>query len=119
MQIRKIKKYKNRKLYDLKASKYVTLSDIASMLLDGEDITISGLDGEDFTREVLFDAMASQIRGIIPADRIKALLMEYAYGELDNPAILPADNKDLMSSELSNVGSPVNAGLLDQLISAD
>jgi len=37
---RLIKRYSNRKLYDTKSSKYVTLAEIASMIKAGDDVTI-------------------------------------------------------------------------------
>lgn len=35
-----IKKYKNRKLYDTKQSKYVTLRDIVTSVASGEQVTV-------------------------------------------------------------------------------
>lgn len=45
-----IKRYPNRKLYDLDRKRYVTLDDIATMIQDGEDIKVIDHEtGEDLT----------------------------------------------------------------------
>ena len=49
-----IKKYANRRLYHTGTSTYVTLEDLARMVKDGEDFTVTDAKtGEDITRAVL------------------------------------------------------------------
>jgi polyhydroxyalkanoate synthesis repressor PhaR len=49
-----IKKYANRKLYDTRTSKYVTLDAIADLVRDGRDIRVVDRDtGNDITQVVL------------------------------------------------------------------
>lgn len=49
-----LKKYGNRRLYDTRASKYVTLEDVAAMVQDGVDLTVvDAATNEDLTRLVL------------------------------------------------------------------
>ena len=49
-----IKKYANRKLYDTRASRYVTLDDIAELVRDGHDIRVVDRDtGSDLTQVIL------------------------------------------------------------------
>ena len=49
-----IKKYANRRLYDTKASCYITQDDLFAMAKKGEDFEIVDVKtGEDLTRQVL------------------------------------------------------------------
>lgn len=55
-----IKRYSNRKLYDVDARRYVTLEDIGKMVRDGDEVQVLGhATGEDLTQttllQVLFD----------------------------------------------------------------
>ena len=60
-QIRVIKKYANRRLYDTEASKHVTLSDIRKMIVEGFDIQIvEDTTGDDITRPLLLQIIAEQ-----------------------------------------------------------
>ena len=60
-QIRVIKKYANRRLYDTAASKHVTLSDIRKMIVEGFDIQIiEDTSGDDITRPLLLQIIAEQ-----------------------------------------------------------
>jgi polyhydroxyalkanoate synthesis repressor PhaR len=49
-----IKRYSNRKLYDLQASRYVTLEELAAMIRAGREISVADVaTGEDLTSVVL------------------------------------------------------------------
>ena len=53
-QVRLIKRYGNRKLYDVEASRYVTLDAIRALVQGGEDVRVVDNDsGEDLTRLTL------------------------------------------------------------------
>ncbi len=53
-QVRLIKRYGNRKLYDVEASRYVTLDGIRALVQSGEDVRVVDNDnGEDLTRLTL------------------------------------------------------------------
>ncbi len=55
------KKYKNRRLYDLDSSKYVTLDDLRDVLLSGDSIQVTeSSDGADITRGTLLQILAEQ-----------------------------------------------------------
>lgn len=54
---RVIKRYANRKLYDTKESRYVTLQQIAKLVRDGEDVTII----DNNTKEDLTNVTLAQI----------------------------------------------------------
>lgn len=59
--IRIIKKYANRRLYDTEASKHVTLSNIREMIVSGIDIQIvEDTTGDDITRALLLQIIVEQ-----------------------------------------------------------
>ena len=52
--MRLIRRYPNRKLYDVQSSRYVSLNSLREMILNGEQIHVeSSTDGKDLTRIVL------------------------------------------------------------------
>lgn len=58
-QLRVIKKYPNRRLYDTEISSYVTLEDLRQLLIDGESIEVrDARSGDDLTRSVLLQIIA-------------------------------------------------------------
>ncbi len=60
---RLIKRYANRKLYDTKASSYVTLDDVAEILASGEDVQIiDNKTKEDLTRVTLAQILVERSR---------------------------------------------------------
>ena len=57
----KLKKYPNRRLYDMTDSKYVTVDDVRRMIIKGESISvIDSKDETDLTRSVLLQILAEQ-----------------------------------------------------------
>ena len=64
---RVIKKYANRRLYDTKASKHVTLADIRKLIVSGVDIQIlDDTSGEDITRPLLLQIIVEQEQSDTP-----------------------------------------------------
>ena len=58
---RTIKKYANRRLYDTKASRHVTLEEVRALIAAGESIkVVDDRTGEDITRTVLMQIIAEQ-----------------------------------------------------------
>jgi polyhydroxyalkanoate synthesis repressor PhaR len=58
-QLRIIKKYPNRRLYDTEISSYVTLEDIRQLIVDGEAFEVrDARSGKDLTRAVLLQILA-------------------------------------------------------------
>jgi polyhydroxyalkanoate synthesis repressor PhaR len=52
--IRVIKKYPNRRLYDTEISSYITIEDVRQLIMDGESFEVrDAKSGEDLTRQVL------------------------------------------------------------------
>jgi polyhydroxyalkanoate synthesis repressor PhaR len=59
--VRELKKYPNRRLYDLTDSHYVTVDDVRGMILKGESIrVVDSKDGSDITRGILLQILAEQ-----------------------------------------------------------
>ena len=58
-QLRIIKKYPNRRLYDTEISSYITLEDVRQLIVDGESFEVrDAKSGEDLTRAVLLQIIA-------------------------------------------------------------
>ena len=59
--MRELKKYPNRRLYDLTDSHYITVEDVRQMIIDGESIHVSdSKDGSNITRSVLLQILTEQ-----------------------------------------------------------
>jgi len=60
----KLKKYPNRRLYDMTESHYVTIDDVRQLITRGESIqVVDSRDNEDITRSVLLQILAEQESG--------------------------------------------------------
>ena len=58
---RLIRKYANRRLYDAKDSRHVTLDDLRKLIAGGERVkVVDDKSGEDLTRSILLQIIASQ-----------------------------------------------------------
>ncbi len=59
--LRLIKKYPNRRLYDTQISRYITLEEIRQLVLDGEEFqVVDKSSGKDITRSILLQVIAEQ-----------------------------------------------------------
>ena len=59
--MRELKKYPNRRLYDLTDSHYVTVEDVRKMIIAGESIhVIDSKDSSDITRSILLQILTEQ-----------------------------------------------------------
>ena len=57
----KLKKYPNRRLYDMTDSQYVTVDDVRKLIVRGESIeVVDSRDDSDLTRSVLLQILAEQ-----------------------------------------------------------
>jgi polyhydroxyalkanoate synthesis repressor PhaR len=66
-ELRTIKKYPNRRLYDTVESRYITLSDIRRLVIDRVDfLVIDKKSQEDITRSILLQVIAEQEHGVEP-----------------------------------------------------
>ena len=80
-QIRLIKKYPNRRLYDTKTSSYITLADVKQMVLKQEDFhVIDAKSGDDLTRQILLQIILDEESGGVPmfsSDLLSQMIRSY------------------------------------------
>jgi polyhydroxyalkanoate synthesis repressor PhaR len=58
-QVRIIKKYPNRRLYDTEISSYITLEEVRQLVIDGEEFEVrDAKSGDDLTRSVLLQIIS-------------------------------------------------------------
>ena len=58
-QLRTIKKYPNRRLYDTEISSYITLEEVRQLVLDGDEFEVrDAKSGDDLTRTVLLQIIS-------------------------------------------------------------
>src|SRR5690349_3436198 len=71
-----VKKYPNRRLYDTRHSRYITLDDLEKTIRGGEDVTIQDAqDGRDLTQETLTQIILDRGGGrILPATLLLRLI---------------------------------------------
>lgn len=66
-QVRLIKKYPNRRLYDTKTSAYITLDDVKELVLKYETFqVVDAKSGEDLTRSILLQIILEEETGGVP-----------------------------------------------------
>ena len=66
-QVRLIKKYPNRRLYDTKTSSYITLADVKQMVLKHEEFqVVDAKAGDDLTRQILLQIILEEESGSLP-----------------------------------------------------
>lgn len=87
---RLIRKYGNRRLYDTRASRYVTLEDLVDVFAGEEAVrVVDAVSGDDLTKRVLAQAIlfeeARRHLQIIPIDLLRGLLRGRA-GKIGRPA---------------------------------
>jgi polyhydroxyalkanoate synthesis repressor PhaR len=71
-----VKKYPNRRLYDTRNSRYITLDDLEKMVRSGEDVAVQDAqDGRDLTQETLTQIILDRGGGrILPAPLLLRLI---------------------------------------------
>lgn len=71
-----VKKYANRRLYDTRHSRYITLEDLEKTIRAGEDVTVQDAqDGRDLTQETLTQIILDRGGGrILPAVVLQRLI---------------------------------------------
>ena len=66
-QVRLIKKYPNRRLYDTKTSAYITLGDVKELVLKFEPFKVlDAKTGDDLTRSILLQIILEEESGGVP-----------------------------------------------------
>jgi polyhydroxyalkanoate synthesis repressor PhaR len=80
-QLRLIKKYPNRRLYDTKTSSYITLADVKQMVLRQEEFqVVDAKSGDDLTRQILLQIILEEESGGVPmfsSDLLSQLIRSY------------------------------------------
>jgi len=80
-QLRLIKKYPNRRLYDTKTSSYITLADVKQMVLKQEEFqVVDAKSGEELTRQILLQIILEEEQGGLPmfsSDLLSQLIRFY------------------------------------------
>ena len=80
-QVRLIKKYPNRRLYDTRTSSYITLAEIKQMVLKNEEFqVIDAKSGDDLTRPILLQVILEEESGGTPmfsSDLLSELIRSY------------------------------------------
>ena len=62
-----LKKYPNRRLYDTRSSSYITLVDVKTMVMAGEEFEVrDAKSGEDLTRSILLQIILEEESGGVP-----------------------------------------------------
>lgn len=121
--VRTIKKYPNRRLYDTELSRYITLSDVRELVLKGVDFRVVAANSdEDLTRSILLQIIIEQESGGEPLFTTEVLSkMIRFYGDtvqgaftsyLEKSLALFMEQQKLMQDQVRNVfggGNPLNA----------
>jgi polyhydroxyalkanoate synthesis repressor PhaR len=80
-QLRLIKKYPNRRLYDTKTSSYITLADVKQMVLKQEEFqVVDAKSGDDLTRQILLQIILEEESAGAPmfsSDLLSQLIRSY------------------------------------------
>ncbi len=80
-ELRTIKKYPNRRLYDTVESRYITLADIRKLVIDRIDfVVIDKKSQEDITRSILLQVIADQEHGgepLLSRDFLSQVIRSY------------------------------------------
>ena len=80
-QLRLIKKYPNRRLYDTKTSSYITLADVKQMVLKQEEFqVVDAKSGDELTRAILLQIILEEESGGMPmfsSDLLSQLIRSY------------------------------------------
>jgi hypothetical protein len=94
--VRNIKKYKNRKLYDIAESRYINVSEVLSLVMSGENVVVTDFDGSDLTKETI-------LRGMIDSESI-FMSFNVNAGELSLSAVSENKENALLNGMPSNLG---------------
>src|SRR5919106_759220 len=80
-QLRLIKKYPNRRLYDTKTSSYIALADVKQMVLKQEEFqVVDAKSGDDLTRQILLHIILEEESGGAPmfsSDLLSQMIRSY------------------------------------------
>ena len=118
----KLKKYPNRRLYDMTESRYVTVEDVRQLIVQGESIqVVDSKDGDDITRSVLLQILAEQEsdgHGTVLTNRVIEQIIRF-YGDqlggvaaryIEQSIVAFLDHQEQMQSHLRQLNelNPLN-----------
>lgn len=86
-QPRVIKKYSNRRLYDARQSRYITLEELKEMVLSGEEFTVVTAKNEDITSQTLLAVLlSSEVMGrpVFSEQNLRNMVM-FMHGPMRGP----------------------------------
>lgn len=75
---RKIRKYRNRKLYDQKEHRYITLTDILTFCRKGVDFRVEDYNDHDITNDIIVQSVVNRAT---TDDVLRTKLISYARNE--------------------------------------
>lgn len=82
-----IKKYPNRRLYDTERSRYITLSDLRKLIIDGDEFEVRDANSkQDLTRAILLQIITDQESGgkpLFTTDILQKMIRFYGGGAQD------------------------------------
>jgi len=113
-----IKKYGNRRLYDMAASRYVNLDDIARLVRDGKEVkVVDAKSGRDLTRVILTQIITEDAKGKptgLPLELLRQLIIasdevrqEFVMWYLKSAFDTYQKVQDAVQSRLSDVQSAI------------
>ncbi len=126
MDVRIIKKYPNRRLYDTEISSYVTLEDVRHLIIEGESFEVrDSRSGKDLTRAVLLQIIAEHedIGQPIFSTKLLTTVIRF-YGDslqgviggyLERSTQAFSDQQQQLRSHLGNLVGQSPWGLLNQI----
>ena len=107
-----VKKYPNRRLYDTRHSRYITLDDLEKTIRGGEDVSIrDAQDGRDLTQETLTQIILERSGGrILPASLLMRLIRldDAALGEFFTRYVSWALDMYLQAKDRARALLPIN-----------
>lgn len=124
--IRIIKKYPNRRLYDTEISSYITLEDIRQLIIEGESFEVrEAKTGKDITRSVLLQIIAEHEdigQPILSAQLLTEIirfygdsLQGYIGSYLERSVDMFIDQQQSLRSQVSNIVGQTPWPLLNQI----
>ena len=112
--VRTIKKYPNRRLYDMVESRYITLFDIRRLVLERVDfVVIEKKSQEDITRSILLQVIVEQEQGpeaIMSRDFLSQVIRSYGGAQEAVVAVFLEQSLKLFAGQQKAMGSSSRDG---------
>lgn len=130
-EIRLIKKYPNRRLYDTRTSSYITLTDVKSLVMQHENFqVIDAKTGEDLTRSILLQIILEEEAGGSPlftsdllsqmirfyGNAMQGMMGQYLESNIKAFSEMQAKLQDQARAVYGETNAPVNKDLFPQFL---